>query len=65
MNQLTSADGLPLVEEVEDVPRPLVVDLEDGPQRLNLKLVTIGQELEIKAYLCISALHNNALVSYL
>ena len=34
--QLT-ADGLSLVDEVEDVPRPLVVDLEDGPQRLDLK----------------------------
>ena len=40
-NKLTSADGLPLVEEIEDVPGPLVVDLEDWPQCLHLKIVQV------------------------
>jgi len=40
-----SADGLPLVEEVEDVPGPLMVDLEDWPQCLHLSLALVRLRL--------------------
>ena len=45
LSHLTSADGLPLVEEVEHVSRSLVVDLEDRPERLRLPLALVGLRL--------------------
>ena len=42
---LTPADGLPLVEEVEDVSAPLVMQPEDRPQRLHLPLALVRLRL--------------------
>ena len=42
---LTSANSLPPVEQVEDIPRPLVVDLENWPQCLYLPLSLVRLRL--------------------